>query len=378
MPFVSWDRKHTESEQLAVAAEHALKLGQRDVAEDYYRRAALAETSALAEISRNKERTLGITAVSAVALWYKGHNYDKAEALAHAQLAKPTLPLFARKQLRELLDLIWTGMAAEEAGVKFAPGDVLVSIKGGEIIHGGAPLDLIVQKVEGIKAVLFRTVEMLLNQPFRRRGGPSVQIQSMFRPWLFQAPAGSYQFAVRVQEPPQMELSFWPKPTLNRVTDTFFRVLRASSCDPEQELPKVVEDKQYREAFISLSRNLSPTGKSFEQLEVRDASTPNLPIVAFAIQTRQQLNAALRATRSPRNEVASDEPVTIKGILRALHLDQDWLEVTSDSPGVEHIKVEEAGEALDDVIGPMVNRRVNVMTVRRGQKYIYRDLELDE
>lgn len=377
---MSWNRNHTESEALAIKAEHASKLGQQDVAEDYYRRAALAETSALAEISRNKERTLGITAVSAVALWYKGHDYKGAEAVAHAQLAKARLPLFARMQLRELLNLIWTGMAAEEAGIKFAPGDVLVSVKGGEVVHGGAPLDLIVQKVEGIKAVLFRTVEMLLNRPFRRRGGPSADIQSMFRPWLFQAPAGSYQFAIRVEEPPQMELDLWmtSKPTVSRVTDTFFRVLRASASNPEQDLPKVVDDKQYREAFISLSRNLSPTGKSFEQLEVRDASMPNQPIIAFAIQTRQQLNAALRATRPARDAAPSDVAVTIKGILRALHLDEDWLEVTSDGQAVEHIRVEEAGDALDDVIGPMVNRRVNVTTVRRGQKYFYRDIELDE
>jgi hypothetical protein len=177
-----------------------------------------------------------------------------------------------------------------------------------------------------------------------------------------------------------MELDLWQasRPTINRVTDAFFRVLRASASDPEQELPKVVDDKQYREAFMSLSRNLSPTGKSFEHLEVRDASAPNQPIIAFATQTRQILNAALRSTRPIQTVAPTDEPVTISGVLRALHLDHDWLEVTKDSPDNEHIRVEEAGDALDDVIGPMVNRRVNVVTIRRGQKYFYRDIELEE
>ena len=42
------------------------------------------------------------------------------------------------------------------------------------------------------------------------------------------------------------------------------------------------------------------------------------------------------------------------------------------------MKIEEAGDALDDVVGPMVNRLVNVSVVRRGQKFIYRDIELEE
>ena len=165
---------------------------------------------------------------------------------------------------------------------------------------------------------------------------------------------------------------------MDRVTHTFFSVLRASASDPGQELPKIVDDVEYREAFISLSRNLAPTGKSFEQLEIRDASVPNRAIVTFATQTRQLLNAALRSAR-PQNKLApTDETVRIKGVLRALHLDQDWLEVTTDSLSCDHIKVEEASDALDDVIGPMVNKRVSVVTIRRGQKYLYRDIELEE
>src|SRR5206468_3647613 len=150
------------------------------------------------------------------------------------------------------------------------------------------------RKVEGIQAVLFRTVEMLLERPLRRHGGPPADILSMFRPWLFQAPAGSYQFAVRVQEPPQQELWESARPRVERVTRTFFNVLRASAGDPETELPAVVPDPQYREAFLSLSRNLAPTGKTFEWLEVRDAAAPADLIASFGSETRQQINTALR------------------------------------------------------------------------------------
>ena len=145
---MSWDARHSESERLAALAEQAARLGDRARAEALYRDAASADTAALSALPDGKERTKGITAVSAVALWYKGRDLSKAEAAAHASLAHGGLPAFARRQLRDLLNLIWAATAAEEAGIKFVSGDVLVSVKGGQVIHGGAPLDLIVQKVE--------------------------------------------------------------------------------------------------------------------------------------------------------------------------------------------------------------------------------------
>jgi hypothetical protein len=346
--------------------------------QELLRRAAKEEAAALAELEKGKHRTRGITAVSAAALWYKARDYGAAEILVHSALAEGELPPFAQSQLRNLLQAIWTADAAEKAGVKFVTGDVLVSVKGGSIIHGGAPLDLIVQKVEGIQSVLFRTVEMLLDRPFRRRGGPPADLQSMFRPWLFQAPAGSYQFAVRMQEPEQGQLFESDRPKVENVTATFFSILRATAGDPEKELPAVVSDAEYRAAFVSLSRNLAPTGKTFERLEISEAGTPAKSPITLRSETRNELNATIRRMRPTRATTDAGETIEVSGVLRAVHLDQDWLEVATSSPDIPHVRIDEAGDALDDVVGPMVNRKVKVSTTRRGTKHLYRDIELDE
>lgn len=64
---------------------------------------------------------------------------------------------------------------------------------------------------------------------------------------------------------------------------------------------------------------------------------------------------------------------TLSGVLRAVDLDDDWIEVLSDS-GTYHING--LAEALDDLIGPMVNRKV-VVRVRRdaASKYTFEDIE---
>src|SRR5580698_1323786 len=106
----------------------ASRAGNALQAEDLYKQAAAEEVAAFDALGEHKHRTRGITAVSAVALLYKGREYSNAERLAHRCLAGAQLPLFAQAQLRNLLHVVWTASAAEAAGVRFVRGDVLVSV----------------------------------------------------------------------------------------------------------------------------------------------------------------------------------------------------------------------------------------------------------
>ena len=121
---MSWKQFHSLSEDLAAAAETAMRKGDISAARDLYRQAADAESEAFETLSENQDRTLGITAVSAVALRYKAHEFDSAEQSAHRYLALPTLPNFARIQLRELLERIWAPGDNDRDGVTLTADEV--------------------------------------------------------------------------------------------------------------------------------------------------------------------------------------------------------------------------------------------------------------
>jgi hypothetical protein len=71
--------------------------------------------------------------------------------------------------------------------------------------------------------------------------------------------------------------------------------------------------------------------------------------------------------------VQGETEAELTGVLRAVHLDEDWLEITVDG---EHIRVFDVGETADDVVGPLVNRGVIVQTVTRGGgRILFRDIE---
>lgn len=370
---MSWIQWHQQSEQLAAEASIAYRRNEFDLARSLYARAADAEQKALQEVDAGKSRTRGITAVSAVSLWFKAGLFQKAEQLAYLTLSAGDLPEFASTELRTLVQAIWTEGSKKEAGVSFLPGQVYVSVKGGEVITGGAPLDLIVDKVQTIQSIFYRTIEEAKEMPLRTRGGPIREIQDACRPWLFQAPPGSYQFSIAIQEPAQKDL-FKKEVEPDQIAERFLEILRATVADDPTQLETLVPNEGYRSTFLKLARNLAPSGKTFEKLEVRSASdsTP----ISLSPDTRRVIGAALRSKAPIAKSAPEQTEVILNGTLRAVDLDKDFIDVSVDGKSQHVIGLK---DTLDDVIGPMVNRRVIVRGIQGPQQALQLvDIELDE
>jgi hypothetical protein len=103
---MSWYEYHNKSEELAMLAELELKQSHHAQARELYSQAADAEAFALAEVDRTKVRTLSVTVVSAVSLYYKAGDLKKAKDVAATWLDTHLLLPFAEDQIEELVSLI--------------------------------------------------------------------------------------------------------------------------------------------------------------------------------------------------------------------------------------------------------------------------------
>lgn len=370
---MTWAQWHAESERLASQAEALARAKDARAAQSFYLKAAEAENQALMDLAPDKPRTLGITAVSVASLWFKGRAFKKASQLCYLMLGRDDLPDFAADQLKALVQAIWIEESKGAAEVAFLPGQVNFSVKGGEVVVGGAPLDLIVDKVKTIQSIFYRTIEESQEMPLRRRGEPQREVQDACRAWLFQMPPGSYQFSVAIQEPAQRDF-FKTTVDPNLIAERFLNVLRASAAGDAAQLELMVPDSEYRSTFLKLARNLAPTGKTFGQMEISSALGGEA--VELRPENRKTISAEISRLKPKRPPDVEAVEETLRGVLRAVNLDKDWIEVVTGA--VTHHIVGLA-EALDDVIGPMVNRRV-VVKVRRDStsKYKFDDIELDE
>jgi hypothetical protein len=100
---MSWTENHNRSTTFASQAQVFKWQGETEAAKEHYALAAEAETHALQALDPKKTRTLGITAVSATALWFKAEEFSKAKQVAYRWLASEKLPPFAVVQLEEIL-----------------------------------------------------------------------------------------------------------------------------------------------------------------------------------------------------------------------------------------------------------------------------------
>jgi len=385
---MTWLVHHTRSEEYASQAEEFYKQRELDRAAELYRLAAEAEVNALEALNPSKIRTLGITTVSAASLYFKAHEFHQAKLIAHKWLATDLLPTFAVEELEELLLVIRYEQSRAKSGIQFIEGEVLVSVSGGEVMYGAAPLDLVLSKVEQISKLFYRTTEMLLELPLRKRGVPSQTVKKQCNPWLLQASPGSYQFAVRVRKPEeQLSLPFLKDYELRveQITKKFLEIVRATVQDPEGKLLEVVPNEEYRETFMKLTRNLVPpvTGKSFNQLEIKSTEDIEARPLVLRSDTREVINNALKRAEivsSQYPDKHEQKILQLRGTLRGLQLDNDWIELNVDG---ENKKIYDAKEEIDDLIGPMVNRRVIVEVAERldravEKRYFFRDLQLEE
>jgi hypothetical protein len=220
--------------------------------------------------------------------------------------------------------------------------------------------------------MFYRTTEFLKSLPLRKRGPATKPILDVCRPWLFQSVPGSYQFTVAIQGDSQADMFQQQNVSPDLVASTFMSILQSAATAPEDALPEIVPDPDYQQAFLKLTRNLAPSGRTFTQLEVRSSATGE-PVLLTS-DSRKAITGSIRK----RQESPDARRVeTLQGVLRAVHLDKDWLDLLlADGKSLHVVGL---GEALDDVIGPMVNHAVAVrVSVDAKGNYHFQDIELEE
>ena len=358
------DGKHRESEKLAAQAEAALSAGNQQEAVALYARAAELEEQALQGVPESKPKTLSILSVSLAALLYKAQLFDRAEITIFRLLGSGSLQAWANEQLRDLLPVVADErLLATQLHSRYSGEGITVVLRGGEIGVGTGPLDLILEKASGFRSLLYRFAEWRGNYPLRRAGNPSKELRDLVQARATEPVSGSYQLEIRLTEPLQRDLFEQGPVQPKDLSDAMFRFFKYLTVGDLQELEEFVPQADYRKALLQLTRNLAPRGQRVKEVGIYRKRQEGLDTVYLT----EALPARIRAALPKEPEHPGDEVTERRGVLRALHLDQKWLELTL--PKGEHEKCFTLPDMLDDVVGPMVNQEVVVRgpTRRRGR-----------
>lgn len=356
---MSWKAHHQESERIAWEADAAKRDGKDVLAQTLYRRAAEEERKALADLDPTKRRTFGITTVGIASLYFQGNLLDEAEQAACEFITSDLNSDFGRNELRTLLASIYALREYDPVYAEEEPGQINVSVIGGHIERGSAPAHLINQTIKTFDAFLYRTVEHLQKRPFRTSSHASRELREQYTPWVRQLAPGSFRFAVGLHASPQGRLLGNSILQPDVVSDTLLSIVSMATENTTDSLERMVSSEPYLMKFLRLTRDLAPASTSeHERLSLRawDERQP----MTLSQETRKAVNRHIRAT-TKANQKPGEAETEIRGVLRGVDLEQRWLKVAE---GHNIHVVRKAGDAIDDLVGSMINQHVIVLANR--------------
>ncbi len=355
--------QHTTAQELSARAAHVLSEGLAQEAQRLFSEAAKHEAAALASVPSDRTRTRSILSVSVASLLYKGALLDESEKAIFQYLALGDLDSWADTQLRELLQVV-TDERLLKANLarRYSGESITVALRGGEIGAGTGPLDLILDKASGFRSLLYRMAEWVGQFPLRRHGPPPKELQDLVYARATEPAVGSYRLEVRLTEPIQPDLYHPTRVPPAELSDRLFDFLECLTAGTPKDLEELVPQPDYLRALLQLTRNIVPGGKRVRELGIYRQKQDTLQSVYLTDGLPPRIREAIpKQVKSP-----TEEHTTIQGVLRALHLDRNWLELTLEDG--THFICDTVPEMLDDVVGPMVNRRVLVMGPMRQKR----------
>ena len=110
--------------------------------------------------------------MSAASLYFKARRLADAERIAIASMGFDRLPSFARQQLRDIVQVVWVENVRQGADLPFAPREIIVSVDGGDVVSGGAPLHPVLDKVKTLGSFVHRTAEFMNDTAYRTTAVP--------------------------------------------------------------------------------------------------------------------------------------------------------------------------------------------------------------
>lgn len=369
---MSWREHHRRSEEIAGEADIAMRSGNMRYAQELYRRAAAEERLAITALAPSKGRTFSISAVAIASIYFQGQLLDEAERAACEFFASDRISAWGQQELRTLLVSIHALKETDPVYAEERPGMLSVSLRGGDIERGGAPASLINGTMKTLIDMLYRTVEHLDRRPYRSKGNVPADLRSRYQPWMTQLAPGSFRFGVGLHSPIQASFLTDDARPAQQVSEELLNIVHGAANSSTQSIDKLISASDYRLKFLRLSRDLAPTEHAqFEHLALRD-SVGYQP-ATLSHKSRKEINRVIKANIK-KTAGNGSESVSIAGTLRGLDLERDWIRILHQG---ELVTIRQAGEAIDDIIGSMVNNEVRVEAVKnQSGVYHFRDIEL--
>lgn len=297
------DARRRESEELAFFAEKCERQGNFQDAAKLYQRAADLETQVIESLIEAPIRVRSVLAVSAVALWFKSGDLERAQAYAYKFLAREnSLTEEDRLELERILQRCWQKRTISELMDSGSYTDIApleLKIAGGQVQSGLAPSGIVRTMQETAYSGIMRTTELEMGMPFRPAGKAGKAVSGQICVYEVPAIAASYGIQLLVASMPPVKKSNEKPETetkpcaARKVVSKFLEFADIAARNPE-EMVKHIPNRQYRHELLAIFFDITPDGRLCEQVRLSSNVSDGILQLYLNAGQRERIAQAIR------------------------------------------------------------------------------------
>lgn len=304
---------------------------------------------------------------SAASLAYNGEDFSTAERLV-AQGLSGFPPIEIREELKNLYEDINFKRHLQAHGVVLSDNQWVMTIHGNATSFGGTLVEPLMDRVDRVTALFYRTVERLLGIHYRTSGGITRAIKETYGLYVKAFAPSSFAVSFQIGAPEQQISLFEdqePRKPVEPdfVVDELMKCLEIWESEKTEVLRETIGDETYYQNFVGIAEQIAPDGDAVKLVGFKAVRQGEEKPVTLR-KNRRQLRESISA-----EQLSDQEPLstTLRGVLRFASSPQSKPYGTvhlTDAEGAHRIRVPIA--LMKDVVQPYYEERVEITAVRKG------------
>jgi len=267
-------------------------------------------------------------------------------------------------------------------GLELDPNQWLMSISGNAVKYGGAVADHLLVRVEKIKTLFYRTVERLLEQPYRNKGVINKEIKKGYELYINAFEPRSFGISFQIGKPdPQMEM--FPELQDAKIVepegiiDEIFKCFELLEKNDLKELKEKIKDETYYENFIGLVKEIAPDGNNVKMVGFNTIRRGKENPIALK-KSRKDLRDSIGFRKELKASSNADVYLTLTGsLMRAntpLSGKYGTVVLVEFNTLTKHT-VKVPISIMKDVVQPYYEEVVTIYCTKRGERIFLEEIE---
>ncbi|MBI1765666.1 MAG: hypothetical protein HYR56_30045 [Acidobacteria bacterium] len=375
---------HPQAMDLAEMAFWHRHTGEEERAKSLFVEALKLEKQAALLLPNTKEAepSRSILFRSAASLAYNAGDYETADWLIANGLAGFPPPEI-KEELKNLYEDVNFMRHLAVSGISLSNDKWLMTIWGDATGRGRTLVEHLVQRVEKVNVMFYRTVERLLKKPYRVNGGVSKELKEQYA--LFVDAFAPASFAISFQIGSlDLQQSLFPdeqKSVLEpgRIIGEMMECMEIFEGPSPEKLKERIDDEVYYENFVGLVKQLAPDGEAVKLVGFKSIQAGKEKPVTLR-KKRSAMQAESKESGAALNGVESHTPVTYTGILKYANSPKKdkfgTVKLVDAESNTEH-KLRVPIALMKDVVQPYYGERVLVTAKKEKQELHLEEISLD-